>query len=74
MSGVVFFDADDNSLREASEAGVPDVTIRLNGRFQTRSDAQGRYEFPAVAEALYGPLARWLGQHIEVAPMDRDAP
>ncbi|MDQ1812146.1 exodeoxyribonuclease V subunit gamma [Massilia sp. CCM 9210] len=30
-------------------------------------------EFPAVAEALYGPLARWLGQHIEIAAMDRDA-
>ncbi len=53
VSGVVFFDADDNSLREASEAGVPDVTIRLNGRFQTRSDAQGRYEFPAVAEGSH---------------------
>ncbi len=53
VSGVVFFDADDNGLREASEAGVPDVTIRLNGRFQTRSDAQGRYEFPAVAEGSH---------------------
>ncbi|MFB9245601.1 exodeoxyribonuclease V subunit gamma [Massilia antarctica] len=29
-------------------------------------------EFPAVAEALYGPLVRWLDQHIEIAPMDRD--
>lgn len=49
VSGFVFFDSDNSGRREASEAGVPEVTVRLNGRFITRTDAQGRYEFPAVA-------------------------
>jgi hypothetical protein len=53
ISGVVYFDTNTNSRREASEAGVPDVTIRLNGRFVTRTDAQGRYEFPAVAAGTH---------------------
>ncbi len=49
VSGYVFFDTDNNGRRAASELGVPDVVIRLNGRFVTRTDAQGRYQFPAVA-------------------------
>ena len=39
-----------NGRREASEGGVPGVTLILDRRFVTRTDAQGRYEFPAVAE------------------------
>ena len=38
-----------NGRREASEAGVPGVTVILDRRFVTRTDAQGRYDFPAVA-------------------------
>lgn len=49
LSGSVYFDADANGRREASEGGVPGVTIILDRRFVTRTDAQGRYEFPAVA-------------------------
>ncbi len=49
LSGTVYFDADANGRREASEAGVPGVTVILDRRFVTRTDAQGRYEFPAVA-------------------------
>lgn len=48
LSGSVFFDADSNGRREATEAGVPGVTVILNRRFVARTDAQGRYEFPAV--------------------------
>ncbi|MEP6824551.1 MAG: hypothetical protein ABI919_07015 [Ramlibacter sp.] len=53
ISGFVFFDANNNSRREASEAGVPDIAIRLNGRFVTRTDRQGRYEFPAVVAGAH---------------------
>ena len=49
LSGSVFFDGDSNGRREASETGVPGVTVILNRRFVARTDAQGRYEFPAVA-------------------------
>ncbi|MGH6641018.1 MAG: SdrD B-like domain-containing protein, partial [Polaromonas sp.] len=49
LSGTVFFDADANGRREAAEAGVPGVTVILDRRYVTRTDAQGRYEFPFVA-------------------------
>jgi len=49
LSGIVFFDADASGRREASEAGVPGITVILDKRFITRTDAQGYYEFPAVA-------------------------
>ena len=49
LRGSVFFDADANGRREASEAGVPSVTVILDRRYVTRTDAQGHYEFPAVA-------------------------
>lgn len=48
ISGHVYFDENGNGRREASEAGVPDIVIRLDGRFATRTDAQGRYDFPLV--------------------------
>lgn len=49
LSGTVFFDADANGRREASEGGVPGITVILDRRFVARTDAQGRYEFAAVA-------------------------
>lgn len=59
LAGTVFFDADANGSREASEAGVPGVTVVLDRRYAAQTDAQGRYEFPAVA----------AGEHlIEVSP------
>jgi len=59
LSGTVFFDTDAGGRREASEAGVQGVTVILDRRYVTRTDAQGRYEFPFVA----------AGQHlIEVSP------
>lgn len=53
LSGTVFFDADGNGRREATEAGVPGVTVILARRYVARTDAQGRYEFPAVAAGEY---------------------
>ena len=49
ISGAVYFDADNNGRREASEGGVPGVTVILDKRYVTRTDAQGRYEFAYVA-------------------------
>lgn len=48
VQGTVYFDADNNGRRDASEAGVPNVTVVLDRRFVARTDAQGRYEFPWV--------------------------
>ncbi|MEP6770733.1 MAG: SdrD B-like domain-containing protein [Polaromonas sp.] len=59
LTGAVFFDADGNGRREASEGGVPGVTVVLDRRYVTKTDSQGRYEFPFVA----------AGEHlIEVSP------
>ena len=49
LGGTVFYDADANGRREASEAGVPGVTVILDRRYVSRTDAQGHYEFPYVA-------------------------
>ena len=49
ISGTVYFDTDSNGRREASEGGVPGVTVILDKRYVTRTDAQGRYEFAYVA-------------------------
>lgn len=48
IQGTVYFDADSNGRREASEAGVPNIVVVLDRPFVTRTDAQGRYEFPCV--------------------------
>lgn len=49
ISGTVYFDADNNGRREASEGGVAGVTVTLDKRYVTRTDALGRYEFAYVA-------------------------
>jgi hypothetical protein len=49
VSGYVYYDTNDNGRREASERGVADAIVRLDGRFLTRTDSQGRYEFGLVA-------------------------
>lgn len=49
LEGYVFFDQNDNGLREASEGGVAGVTVVLDRGYVARTDAQGFYSFPAVA-------------------------
>ena len=49
ITGTVFFDTDNNGRRDASEVGVPGVTVTLDRRYVTRTDAQGRYTFAYVA-------------------------
>jgi hypothetical protein len=49
LTGVVYLDANENGRYDAGEAGAPNVTVILDGRFSTRTDASGRFDFPAVA-------------------------
>lgn len=49
IAGTLFLDLNDNGLRDAGEPGAPGVTVLLNGRFPTRTDEAGRYEFSFVA-------------------------
>lgn len=49
VAGVLFLDANDNGRLDAGEAGAPNVTILLDGRFTVRTDSQGRFEFASVA-------------------------
>ncbi len=46
--GVLFLDENDNGRRDAGEAGAANVVILLDGRFAARTDADGRFVFPAV--------------------------
>ncbi len=47
--GTLYLDLNDNGQRDAGEPGASNVTILLNGRFSTRTDESGRFEFPFVA-------------------------
>jgi hypothetical protein len=53
VQGVIFFDTNGNSTQEASERGVPNVAVLLNGRFSTETDSQGRFEFPYVVAGTH---------------------
>jgi SdrD B-like domain len=48
LTGVVYLDANENGRYDAGEAGAPNVTVILDGRFSVRTDANGRFDFPAV--------------------------
>ena len=54
IEGIVYLDDNANGRLDALEARAPEVTVTLDGRYTTRTDAQGRFEFPFVA----------LGTHI----------
>jgi len=53
ISGVVYLDANANSRLDAGEAGAPNVTVVLDGRFSVQTDANGRFDFPAVAAGYH---------------------
>ncbi|HET9653131.1 MAG TPA: hypothetical protein VFP36_13105, partial [Usitatibacter sp.] len=54
LVGYLFYDANDDGRRGASEAGAANVTVLLDGRFAARTNSEGRFEFPLVAS---GPHA-----------------
>ena len=49
IAGSVFLDANNNGRSDAGEAGAPNVTVVLDGRFSVQTDASGRFAFPVVA-------------------------
>ncbi len=48
IAGMVYLDANNNGQFEAGEAGAPNVTVILDGRFSAQTDANGRFSFPVV--------------------------
>ena len=50
VNGILYLDENENGRMDAGEAGAPNVVILLNGRFATRTNGEGRFEFPSVAE------------------------
>ncbi len=53
IEGVVYLDGNANGRLDALEARAANVTVTLDGRYSTRSDAQGRFEFPFVAPGAH---------------------
>ncbi|MGZ5113370.1 MAG: hypothetical protein ACXWHC_14030 [Usitatibacter sp.] len=53
IAGHIFYDANDDGRRAANEAGAANVTVLLDGKFSTRTDADGRFEFPLVASGTH---------------------
>lgn len=47
--GVVYLDSNEDGRLNAGEQGVNGATVILDDRYSARTDAQGRFEFPAVA-------------------------
>lgn len=59
LSGHVFVDLDDDGIRDAAEAGIPDTVVKLLDQFgntiaQTKTDTGGYYEFTDLEPGLYG--------------------
>ena len=48
LRGIVYLDANDNGRPDAGEAGAPNVTVVLDGRFAVQTDASGHFDFPVV--------------------------
>jgi len=51
--GYIFYDANDDGWRSAGESGAANVTVVLDGKFATRTDGDGRFEFPMVASGRH---------------------
>jgi hypothetical protein len=49
IEGVVYLDDNHNGRLDALEVRQANVSVMLDGRYTTRTDAQGRFEFPFVA-------------------------
>jgi hypothetical protein len=49
IAGIVYLDANDNGRPDAGEAGAPNITVVLDGRYSVQTDAAGRFVFPVVA-------------------------
>ena len=56
LVGYVYYDANDNGRRDANELGAANLTVVLDGRFATRTDKDGRFEFPLLASGPHNIL------------------
>lgn len=82
VQGFVYLDDNQNGRMDALETRAANITVTLDGRYATRTDAQGRYEFAFVAagthtvtvasDSLPLPWAMQRGERtqIEVNPRD----
>jgi len=57
LVGYVYYDANDNGRHDANELGAGNITIVLDGRFATRTDKDGRFEFPLLASGPHNVTA-----------------
>jgi len=48
ISGEIYFDENRDSVRQPSERAAAGVVVVLDGRYEARTDAQGRYSFSPV--------------------------
>ncbi len=53
IAGSVFLDDNGDGIRSAAELPAANVTVILDDRFQARTDAQGRFEFPNAASGTH---------------------
>jgi SdrD B-like domain len=53
IEGVVYLDDNANGRLDAAEQRAANVSVTLDGRYTTRTDAQGRFEFPFVAPGAH---------------------
>ena len=53
LRGIVYLDGNDNGRLDAGEAGAPNVTVILDGRFSVQTDATGHFEFPVVVSGRH---------------------
>jgi SdrD B-like domain len=49
IEGSVFLDANGNGRRDGNESGAANVVVVLDGRYSTRTDGVGNYQFSEVA-------------------------
>jgi hypothetical protein len=53
IEGSVFLDTNGNGMRDATESGVANILVTLDGKFSTRTNAAGGFEFPAVVSGAH---------------------
>ena len=53
IEGVLYLDANGNGIRDGGENGAANVVVMLDGKFTTRTNAQGVFEFPAVVAGTH---------------------
>ncbi len=53
LTGIVYLDANNNGRPDAGEAGAPNVTVILDGRYSVQTDVNGRFDFPVVASGRH---------------------